>query len=78
MKKLKAVLLGAGNRGQIYCDYALKCPDELEIVSVVDINAFKMNEAGDKYGVDKSMRFLSLDEFLRANVSCDFVVKYKA
>ena len=41
MKKLKAVLLGAGNRGQIYCDYALKCPDELEIVSVVDIAELK-------------------------------------
>ena len=33
-----------------------------------------MNEAGDKYGVEKSMRFLSLDEFIRANVECDFVV----
>ena len=74
MKKLKAALLGAGNRGQIYCDYALTCPNELEIVSVVDINPFKMNEAGDKYGIKKEMRFLSLDEFIKANVECDFVV----
>lgn len=74
MKKLKAVLLGAGNRGQIYCDYALRCPNELEIVSVIDINPFKMNEAGDKYGVEKVMRFLSLDDFIAANVACDFVV----
>lgn len=74
MKKLKAALLGAGNRGQIYCDYALTCPDELEIVSVIDINPFKMNEAGDKYGINNGMRFLSLDEFIKANVECDFVV----
>ena len=74
MKKLKAALLGAGNRGQIYCDYALTCPNELEIVSVVDINPFKMNEAGDKYGVKREMRFLCLDEFIKANVECDFVV----
>ena len=74
MKKLKAALLGAGNRGQIYCDYALTCPNELEIVSVVDINPFKMNEAGDKYGIKNDMRFLSLDEFIKANVECDFVV----
>ena len=74
MKKLKAALLGAGNRGQIYCDYALTCPEELEIVSVIDINPFKMNEAGDKYGIKKEMRFLSLDEFIKANVECDFVV----
>lgn len=74
MKKLKAALLGAGNRGQIYCDYALTCPEELEIVSVVDINAFKMNEAGDKYRIKKEMRFLDLDAFIKANVSCDFVI----
>lgn len=74
MKKLKAALLGAGNRGQIYCDYALTCPNELEIVSVVDINPFKMDEAGDKYGIERDMRFLSLDEFIKANVECDFVV----
>ena len=74
MKKLKAALLGAGNRGQIYCDYALTCPNELEIVSVIDINSFKMDEAGDKYGIERDMRFLSLDEFIKANVECDFVV----
>ena len=61
MKKLKAALLGAGNRGQIYCDYALTCPNELEIVSVVDINPFKMNEEGDKYGIKKEMRFFHQD-----------------
>ena len=74
MNKLKAAFLGAVNRGQIYCDYALTCPEELEIVSVIDINPFKMNEAGDKYGIKKEMRFLSLDEFIKANVECDFVV----
>ena len=74
MKKLKAALLGAGNRGQIYCDYALTCPNELEIVSVIDINSFKMDEAGDKYGIERDMRFLSLDSFIKANVECDFVV----
>jgi hypothetical protein len=36
MKKLKAVLVGAGNRGQIYSDYSLSNPDELEMIAVVD------------------------------------------
>ncbi len=74
MKKLKAALLGAGNRGQIYCDYSLNCPNELEIVAVIDINPFKMNEAGDRYGIENDMRFLSIDDFIKANVACDFVV----
>ena len=74
MKKLKAALVGAGNRGQIYCDYSLKQPEELEIVAVVDINPFKMNEAADKYQVRDEMRFTDLDAFLAKNVECDFIV----
>lgn len=74
MKRLKAALLGAGNRGQIYCDYALLCPDELEVVAVIDVNPFKMNEAGDRYGVKADMRFTDLDAFLTENIECDFIV----
>ena len=74
MKKLKAVLLGAGNRGQAYCDYSLLKPEELEIVAVIDVNPFRKNEAGDKYGVAEDMRFDSLDAFLALKLDCDFVV----
>lgn len=74
MKKLKAVLVGAGNRGQVYCDYSLVHKDELEIVAVVDVNPFKMNEAGDKYGVKETLRFDDLDAFIAQKIECDFVV----
>lgn len=74
MKKLKAALLGAGNRGQVYCDYSLYCPQELEIVAVIDVNPFKMNEAGDKYSVPASARYTNLDTFLADKVECDFIV----
>ena len=36
MKKLKAVILGAGYRGRAYAEYALAHPDQLEIVGVAD------------------------------------------
>jgi predicted dehydrogenase len=36
MKKLKAVILGAGYRGRAYADYALAHPDQLEIIGVAD------------------------------------------
>ena len=74
MKKLKAALLGAGNRGCIYCDYSLAHPDELEIVSVIDVNEFRMNEAGNRYSVAQEMRYTDLDDFLSAKIECDFVV----
>ena len=74
LKKLKAALLGAGNRGCIYCDYSIAHPDELEIVSVIDVNEFRRNEAGERYGIPQQARYANLDEFLKANVACDFVV----
>ncbi len=36
MKKIKAVVLGAGYRGRAYADYAIEHPDQLEIVGVAD------------------------------------------
>ncbi|MBQ8229572.1 MAG: Gfo/Idh/MocA family oxidoreductase [Clostridia bacterium] len=74
MKKLKVALLGAGDRGKIYCNYALIRPEELEIVSVVDTNTFRLNEAADRYGVPVERRFTELDEFLKSGIECDFVV----
>lgn len=74
MKKLKTVLVGCGNRGQIYCDYSLAHPEELQVIAVVDVNPFKMNEAGDKFSVQKNMRFTCLDEFISKKIDCDFVI----
>lgn len=74
MKRLKAVLVGAGDRGKIYCNYALVCPTELEIVAVVDINEFKLNEAADRYDVPTECRFTNLDAFINSKIECDFVV----
>ena len=74
MKKLKVALVGAGNRGQVYCDYALSTPNEMEVVAVVDVNPFKLNEAADKYTVKPEFRFTNLDEFIDRQVECDFVV----
>ena len=36
MKKIRAVVLGAGYRGRAYADYALAHPDQFEIVGVAD------------------------------------------
>jgi len=40
-KPVKAILIGAGNRGNTYADYALLHPDELNIVGVADRNAIR-------------------------------------
>ncbi|WP_246309893.1 Gfo/Idh/MocA family oxidoreductase [Paenibacillus alginolyticus] len=35
-QRIKAVIIGAGNRSLIYASYALQHPDELQIVGVVE------------------------------------------
>lgn len=74
MKQLKAALVGAGNRGQVYSDYSLQRPEELKIISVIDVNEFRLNEVAEKYSVGKDMAFSNLDDFIKANIECDFVI----
>lgn len=74
MKQLKAVVVGAGNRGCVYADYALTHPEELQIVAVVDMNELRRTEAAMRYGVSIDKTYSSLDAFLASKTECDFVI----
>ena len=74
IKKLRAMLVGAGNRGCVYADYALQMPSELEIVGVVEPNDLRREEAAERYSLDRKNCFRNLDEFLQAKIDCDFVI----
>ena len=74
IKKLKAVIVGYGNRGQVYADYSLDCPEQLEIIAIVDPNPFKLNEAKERYGLSDNALFTSLDAFLSEKIGCDLVI----
>ena len=50
MKKIKAAVLGCGDRGCIYADYALRNPDELEIVAVADTDVLHREQARARSG----------------------------
>lgn len=74
MKQLTCALVGAGNRGLVYCDYSLERPDELKVVAVVETNAVRRKQAQERYHLADQVVFDNLDDFLQANVRCDFVV----
>ncbi len=74
MKKLKAALLGAGNRGMVYADYAISNPDELEIVAVIETDCNRLEDAQKRYNIDKKFAYKSLDDFLSDKVKADFVI----
>ncbi len=74
MKKITAVLVGAGNRCCVYADYSLDEPQELEIVAVVEPLPLRLHEAGERYGIAPERRFADVESFLAAGVACDFVI----
>lgn len=68
MKAIRAVCVGAGNRGIIYCDYAKDHPNELKIVGVVDPNKLHRDELAKSHGINEDMRFATVEEFIEAKV----------
>ena len=57
MGKIQAVVLGYGNRGASYSDYAVKHPDELEIVAVADPIANRLQYAAQLHGLPEDRIF---------------------
>lgn len=74
MKQIKVVLVGYGNRGQIYCDYALSNPNEMQVVAVVEPNPFRLQEAKERYSLSVMQVFASFADFLATKIECDFVI----
>lgn len=53
MKRLSAVVIGAGDRGmRAYAPYALKFPHKLEIVDVVEVNPERRKQFQKMYALD--------------------------
>lgn len=74
MKKVKAVVLGYGDRGSIYADYAKKEPDELEIIGVIDTSELKRTAAKEKFALSDDALYCSVEQFLVAKIKCDLVI----
>ena len=51
MKKIKVILIGAGNRGTTYAQHAFDACPELEIVAVADPNPVRRNYIKEKFGL---------------------------
>lgn len=72
--KVKVVIVGYGDRGSIYANYAAKYPEELEIVAVVDPDLFRLGMAKEKFNLDKSQCLTSFDELLSRGKIADCAV----
>ena len=73
MKKIKMAVVGYGNRGQVYADYSLDEPNELEIVAIIDPNEFKLQVAKERYGLSEGQVFTCYADFVKSGIEADIV-----
>src|SRR4051794_22174360 len=50
-RPVTAILIGAGHRGSIYADYAVKNDDELTIVGVADTNHLRVSKTAKQHNI---------------------------
>lgn len=74
MKKIKAVIIGYGDRGSIYARYSIFEPDKLKIVAVVDTNDFRLQLAKKDHSLDDNALFTNIDDMLSSNIDADLYI----
>ena len=73
MKKIKIGLIGIGNRGGMYYDFARSNSDRCEVVAIVD---FKLEQQLKRIGNPNDIAYLfdNTDDFFSANIDLDLLV----
>jgi len=73
VKTLKTILLGAGLRGNSYCDYALDNPSSLQIVGVAEPDAVRRKYFQDKHGIADDNCFCTWEDVFGREKCADAV-----
>ena len=74
MKKLKAIIVGAGHRAIGYANYALTHPKELEIVGVADPSELRRQTTAERYGLRDDQCYRSAEKLATIPKCADFVI----
>lgn len=75
MKKVRAILIGAGLRGdKAYAEYALNYPSELEIAAVAEPDSARRDTFAEKHGIPAEYRFNNYKEVLEKKKFADCVM----
>ena len=76
--KLKApvtvILIGAGHRGNIYANYALEYPDEMQIVAVAELNQTRLKSFQKKHRLKTENCYTYWNEIFSKEKFADAVI----
>ena len=74
MKQITVVLVGAGNRANVYASYSLQEPDKLKVVGIVDPDPVRTKIMKEKFNVPEENCFESVEEFIKRDKFADAVI----
>ena len=73
-KQITAVLLGAGNRADVYASVSLEHPEKLKVVGIVDPDPVRRELMRKKYGVAPINCFENVYDFVKIPKFADAVI----
>jgi predicted dehydrogenase len=73
-KPVTAITLGAGNRGNVYGNYAVQYPDQLDIVGVAEPIAIRNERYALKHQIPSQHRFRTWEEVFRQPKFADAII----
>lgn len=73
-KQITAVIVGAGNRANVYATLAIQEPEKLKIVGIVDPNPTRVKITQERFHVPEENIFTSVEEFVKRDKFADAVI----
>lgn len=73
-KAITAITLGAGNRGNVYGDYAIKYPDELDIVGVAEPIKIRRKRYMKKHDIKRKNSFYTWEDVFKVPKFADAIL----
>src|SRR5574343_425335 len=73
-KPITAITLGAGNRGSVYGGYAMKFPEQLDIVGVAEPIAIRNQRYAEKHQIEDKNRFNTWEDVFKRPKFADAVI----
>jgi hypothetical protein len=73
-RKVTAITLGAGNRGNVYGNYAVEYPDELDIVGVAEPISIRRERYQQQHQIDPAHVFTTWEEVFKVDKFADAVI----
>jgi len=73
-RPVTAVVLGAGNRGNVYASYAEKFPDELKIVGVAEPIEYRRKRFAERYQIAEKYQWVTWEHALQIDKFADALI----